>query len=184
MISFATCEDFLAAYHLGQGALLLIDGYLPGMSGLSLLQRLHEEDGQLPAIMITGNSDVHLAVAAMKAGASDFNEKPIGAAELIASVKRVLEQSTDSNKRLAWKEDAAAHFKTLTLQQRRVTELVLAGSSNKNIAADLGINRRIVEKHRAQIMKRTGAKSLPALARLAMAAANGKVTEQIKTPGL
>jgi len=111
----------------------------------------------------------------MKAGASDFIEKPIGAAELIASVERALEQSKDSQKRLAWHDDAAAHFKRLTAQQRRVLKFVLAGHPSKNIAADLGISQRTVENHRAQIMRRTGAKSLPALARLAMAAGESEI---------
>jgi two-component system CheB/CheR fusion protein len=130
--------------------------------------------------MITGNSDVHMAVEAMKAGASDFIEKPIGAAELIGSVKRALEQSEDSHKRLAWREDAAGHLKHLTPQQRRIMELILAGHPNKIIAEDLNISQRTVESHRAQIMKRTGAKSLPALARLAMAA--GETEMQTPSP--
>jgi len=179
VLTFATCEEFLESYHNGQGALLLIDGYLPGMSGLALLQRLHTEGGQLPAIMITGNSDVHMAVEAMKAGASDFIEKPVAAADLIASVKRALEQSKDSQKRAAWRKDAAAHLTGLTPQQRRVMELVLAGHPSKNIAADLGISQRTVENHRAHIMKRTGMKSLPALARLAMAAEEKAIVDPI-----
>ncbi len=50
-------------------------------------------------------------------------------------------------------------------------ELVLAGHPSKNIAADLSISQRTVENHRASIMKKTGSASLPALARLALAAA-------------
>jgi two-component system CheB/CheR fusion protein len=50
-------------------------------------------------------------------------------------------------------------------------EMVLAGHPSKNIAADLGISQRTVENHRAQIMRKTSVKSLPALARLALAAA-------------
>jgi DNA-binding CsgD family transcriptional regulator len=56
----------------------------------------------------------------------------------------------------------------LTLRQQQVMELVLSGSPNKNVAADLGISQRTVENHRAAIMRRIGAKSLPALARIAM----------------
>ncbi len=120
--------------------------------------------------MITGNSDVAMAVQAMKAGAADFIEKPIGAAELLASIDRALELSRDSRKIVAWQADAAAHLATLTPRQRQIMELVLAGHPSKNIAADLGISQRTVENHRASIMKKTGSISLPALARLALAA--------------
>jgi two-component system CheB/CheR fusion protein len=58
-----------------------------------------------------------------------------------------------------------------TRRQHQITDMVLAGHPNKNIAADLGISQRTVENHRASIMKKTGSRSLPALARLALAAA-------------
>ena len=90
---YPTCEAFLEAYRPGRGACLLIDAYLPGMTGLQLLQRFHDAGHRLPAIMITGNADVSMAVEAMKAGASDFIEKPIGPTELVASVERALEQA-------------------------------------------------------------------------------------------
>ena len=141
------------------------------MKGLELLQRLSDDGHRLPAIMITGNSDVPMAVQAMKAGAVDFIEKPIGRADLLASVDRALEQSRDSSKLTAWRENAASHVAGLTARQRQIMDLVLAGHPSKNIAADLGISQRTVENHRASIMKKTGAKSFPALARLALAAA-------------
>ena len=134
---YATCEAFLEAYRPGREACLLIDAYLPGMSGLELLQRLRDAGHRLPAIMITGNSDVPMAVQAMKAGASDFIEKPIGRGELLASVERALEQSRDSSKLSAWREAAAKHVAGLTPRQRQIMELVLAGHPSKNIAADL-----------------------------------------------
>jgi two-component system CheB/CheR fusion protein len=167
---FADCESFLAAYRPGREACLLIDAYLPGMSGLELLQRLSNEGHRMPAVMITGNADVTMAVEAMKAGASDFIEKPIGREELLASVERALEHSQDASKRIAWRDAAASHLVGLTQRQKEIMELVLAGHPSKNIAADLGISQRTVENHRAAIMKRTGVKSLPALARLAVAA--------------
>jgi FixJ family two-component response regulator len=66
---------------------------------------------------------------------------------------------------------AANYVARLTRRQRQIMELVLAGYHSKNIAADLGISQRTVENHRAAIMTKTGAKSLPALTRLALAAA-------------
>ncbi|CCB66516.1 chemotaxis protein CheB [Hyphomicrobium sp. MC1] len=168
---FACCEAFLEAYHAGGEACLLVDAYLPGMSGLELLSRLHQAAHRLPAIMMTGNSDVQIAVQAMKAGASDFVEKPIGRHALLDSIQRAFEQSRDANKLVAWQKSAASQIAELTPRQRQIMDLVLAGHPSKNIAADLGISQRTVENHRAEIMTRTGAKSLPALARLALAAA-------------
>jgi two-component system CheB/CheR fusion protein len=168
---FATCEEFLAVYRPGRDACLVIDAYLPGMNGLALLARLHDAGHRLPAIMITGSSDVAIAVQAMKAGASDFIEKPISRGELLGSVDRALEQSRDSSKLSAWREQAATHVAALTARQRQVMDMVLAGHPSKNIAADLGISQRTVENHRASIMTKMGTRSLPALARLALAAA-------------
>ncbi len=71
----------------------------------------------------------------------------------------------------AWRETAASRLSGLTPRQRQIMDLVLDGHPSKNIAADLGISQRTVENHRAEIMRKTGAKSLPALARLALAAA-------------
>jgi len=174
---FADGEAFLAAYRPERQACLLIDAYLPGMSGLDLLRSLRGAGRALPAIMITGNSDVAIAVEAMKAGASDFIEKPISRGELLAGVRRALEQARDSSKLTAWRQDAADHVATLTPRQREIMDLVLAGHPSKNIAADLGVSQRTVENHRAAIMTRTGAKSLPALARLALAAASDDAHE-------
>lgn len=168
---FATCEGFLEVYSPGREACLIIDAYLPGMNGLALLANLHDAGHRLPAIMITGSSDVPMAVRAMKAGASDFIEKPIGRSELLACVDRALDLARDSSKLSAWREDAATHVAGLTARQRQVMDMVLAGHPSKNIAADLGISQRTVENHRASIMIKTGTKSLPALARLALAAA-------------
>jgi two-component system CheB/CheR fusion protein len=98
-VGFATGEAFLEAYRPGRGGdCLLIDAYLPGINGMDLLRRLQDDGHLLPAIMITGNSDVTMAVEAMKAGAADFIEKPVSAGELLASIKRALEQSHDSDK--------------------------------------------------------------------------------------
>jgi len=172
---YASCEAFLDAYRPGREACLLVDANFQGMSGLELLQRLQEKGQLLPSIMITGHSDVAMAVQAMKAGASDFIEKPLQIGELLAGVERALSQARDANKQLIWHETAASHIAALSEREREVLDLVLSGHPSKNIAADLGISQRTVENHRAAIMKKTGTKSLPALARLALAARGNEV---------
>jgi len=166
---FASCEAFLEVFKPGLDACLLIDAYLPGMNGLDLLRLLQERGDHLPSIMITGRADVVTAVEAMKCGATDFLEKPFNQSELLTSIQRALEQSRDANKRTSWRATAAEHLRGLTARQHEIMKMVLAGHPSKNIAADLGISQRTVENHRASIMKRTGTKSLPALARLVLA---------------
>ena len=168
--AYATCEAFLNDFKPGSGACLLVDAYLPGMQGIELLQRLSESGEMMPSIMITGSSDVPMAVQAMKVGATDFIEKPIGNADLLASVARAVEHSRDAGKLRGWRRDAATLLATLTRREREVMDLVLAGEPSKNIAADLRISQRTVENHRASIMKKTSSKSLPGLARLALTA--------------
>src|SRR5271168_3262156 len=170
---YASSEAFLAAYRPGREGCLLVDAQMPGMGGLALLQRLHSEGTRLPAIMITGQGDVPMAVEAMKAGAADFIEKPIGRDELFASIERALEHTRDSAKSAVRQAAAATRFAGLTRRQREIMELVLAGHPNKNIAADLGISQRTVENHRAAVMKKTGSHTLSALIRLALAANSG-----------
>ena len=140
------------------------------MDGVGLLKHLRASGYKLPAIMITGQSDVQTAVSAMKAGALDFIEKPVSRSDLLASIGRALEQSSDSTKRTAWRADAVAQLADLTARQRQIMMLVLAGHPSKNIAADLGISQRTVENHRAAIMHKTSSASVAALARLALAA--------------
>ena len=146
---------------------------LPEMNGLELLRWLSHSGHRLPAIMITGNSDVPMAVQAMKAGAWDFIEKPIGHRELLISVENALGQSRNSSDLLATQESAAR----LSRAHSATTSDHGTGSGrtpSKNISADLGISQRTVENHRASIMEKTGSKSLPALARLAFAAAGNE----------
>jgi two-component system CheB/CheR fusion protein len=168
--TFLSCEAFLKAYHSGRNGCLLIDAYLPGMNGLDLLQRLKDLGERLPAIMITGNSDVAVAIQAMKAGALDFIEKPFSRKVLLSRINMVLDHGKNASKHSAWREDAKARLGSLTRRQREIMDRILTGHPNKNIAMDLGISQRTVENHRASIMQKTGSKSLPALARLAFAA--------------
>jgi two-component system CheB/CheR fusion protein len=117
-----------------------------------------------------------MATQAMKAGASDFLVKPVGRSELLASIETALSEARDNGILFARREAAAGQVSGLTVRQRQVMDLVLAGHPSKNIAADLGLSQRTVENHRASVMRKTGTKSLPALARLVVAATSDSAT--------
>lgn len=168
--TFADSEAFLEAFPPDADACLVVDAYLPGMPGIELLERLRDEGRSVPAIVITGSGDVPIAVKAMKAGAVDFLEKPIGSRELLASIDFAIQQSRDAEFSAAWRRSAAERLSRLSERQHEILHMVLAGQSSKAIAAALNLSQRTVENHRAVIFKRTGTKSLPALARLALSA--------------
>jgi len=168
--TYSSCEAFLRADHAGRSGCVVVDAIMPGMSGLELLGQLKQSSHRLPAIMVTGNGDIHMAVAAMTAGALNFIEKPVGRRELLSSIEGAFELMKDSSTLVSSREAAMARAATLTSRQRQIMDLVLAGHPSKNIAADLKISRRTVENHRAAIMKKMGAASLPALIRVGIAA--------------
>jgi len=165
---FSTCEAFLAAIEPDAEACLVVDVHFPGMGGLQLLQRLKGLPWQIPVVVISGSSGVSEAVQSMRTGACDFLEKPVASDRLLASLAEAFRQSRDAKAVATMHQAALDHIADLTPRQREIMRLVLAGHPSKNIAADLGISRRTVENHRASIMHKTGARSLPALAKLAL----------------
>ena len=165
--TYASSEAFLATGQRDCAGCLVVDARLPGIDGLALIVRLKEAGMHLPAIMLTGHGDIPMAVAAMKAGAADFLEKPVRPADLLASIDRALARESSPN-RSPSAQAAAERLAGLTVRQQQVMDQVIAGHANKEIAARLGISQRTVENHRAAVMTRTKASSLPDLIRLVM----------------
>ncbi|PZX45915.1 two-component system CheB/CheR fusion protein [Roseinatronobacter thiooxidans] len=170
VVTYASAEDFLETPQPEKAACLLVDNHLPGMDGITLIEQLRARNSYLPMVMMTGHGDAALAVAALKAGASDLIEKPASAAELLGSVRQAMVTAKGGRALAGAREVAQQRFAELTTRERDVLARVLEGAPNKIIAADLGINQRTVENHRASVMRKTGATSLPDLVRLALAA--------------
>jgi two-component system, chemotaxis family, CheB/CheR fusion protein len=110
-----------------------------------------------------------MAVQAMKAGAMDFIEKPVGHEGLLASVRPAVDQMRDSAKLSTWPETAAKRVASLTARQRQILDLVLAGHPSKN-SPRTWASASARSTTTAAIMKKTSSKSLPALTRTALAA--------------
>ncbi|RFZ86982.1 response regulator [Shinella sp. WSJ-2] len=168
--AFSDGETFLAAFDDASVGCLVMDVKLPGISGLDVLLTLRRRGVRLPIVMITGAGDVATAVLAMKAGASDFIEKPIGPSDLLACVSKALANSRNTGLQDIRQRHAKARLARLTGRQREILDRVLAGQPSKVIAQDFDISQRTVEAHRAAIMRRMQVGSLPALARLVVLA--------------
>ncbi|TNM63605.1 CheR family methyltransferase [Aliirhizobium smilacinae] len=170
VIAYISAEEYLAGYDPDRASCLLIDAHLPGMSGLELLSTLREKHHRFPMIIVTGHSDVHMAVEAMKRGAVDFVEKPFSSQEIQLSVRKALLSSRSINERSERRDAARKTLSVLTTRQRQILDRILRGQPNKIIAAEMKISQRTVENHRASIMRRTGSTSLPVLLRIVVAA--------------
>lgn len=146
-------------------ACVITDIRMPEMDGLEFQQKLTDARIEVPVIVITGHADVPLAVRAMKAGAVDFIEKPFPDDAILASIESAVKQ-----RRRAADPDLLDRLQSLTPREREVLDLLVVGHPNKVIAYRLDISPRTVEIHRAHVMEKMKAKSLPELVRTSMQA--------------
>jgi two-component system response regulator FixJ len=166
---FNAAEEFLAAVdRSAQFDCVVSDVRMPGMSGLELVGHLNARGFARAIILITGHGDVDMAVAAIKIGAFDFIEKPFDENRLLASIRNALEQGREQRSNAAELEQLQSKFNSLSLRQRQVMELAVAGLSSKEIGMRLKISSKTVENHRAWVMERIGARNLAELVRMAM----------------
>lgn len=161
-------KSFLALTPTNGRVCLVTDLRMPDMNGVELLERLREKGAMVPSIVISGHGDVPMAVAAMKAGAVDFIEKPFEDDVLVEAIRRAAARLDEMD--LA--DDVAelgSRLAQLSDRERQVLSAVVAGLPNKTIGYDLDISPRTVEVHRANIMTKMRAGSLPELVRMTIA---------------
>ncbi|ATD63043.1 MULTISPECIES: response regulator transcription factor [Janthinobacterium] len=146
------------------GDCVLLDVRMPDMNGIALFDQLVKRDltARLPVIFLTGHGDVPMAVDSLKRGAFDFFEKPFNDNDLMDRVQQGLANSRQAG------ELAAVHARlaTLSMREREVLDLILAGKMNKVVADKLGISMRTVEVHRAHIFDKMQVKTAVELAGL------------------
>jgi two-component system response regulator FixJ len=154
----------------GAAGCVLTDVRMPEIDGLELQRRLTERGVRLPVIVMTGKGDIPIAVRAMKAGAVDFLEKPFQDEQLLGAVRRALDEGKQLREADSTSAEAAARLAALTPREREVLDLLVTGLSNKAIANELGASPRTIEVHRARVLEKLQAHSLPELVRLVLAA--------------
>jgi two-component system, LuxR family, response regulator DctR len=164
--TYASGEEFLAAWSPALTGCLLLDIRMHGMSGLELFDRLHEHGNRQPVIFLTGHGDVPMAVSALKKGAFDFVEKPFDDNELVNRVIEALQLDARQRASAADSDSLNHRLEKLTSRERQVMELILAGKFNKVIADELQISMRTVEVHRANLFDKMGVRTAVELSQL------------------
>lgn len=160
--SFNSARAFLDGYDGSPGCMLL-DVRMPDISGLALQQLLLEKGIELPIIVLSGHGDIPMAVTAIKNGAMDFLEKPFDDALLLHRVGLGLRQACELQQQKDQQAHTRGRYDSLSRREKEVMALVVAGRANREIAEDLGISPKTVEVHRARVMNKMEASSLPVL---------------------
>jgi two-component system, LuxR family, response regulator FixJ len=168
--TYASALDFLAAIKSDEKGCVVTDLGMPDMSGLALLTQIERRCLPLSVVVITGHADVSLAVQAMKKGAVDFIEKPFRSEILIASVRTALARQSGHQDSSPQSREILTRFATLTAREHEVLARIMLGQSNKIMAQDLAISPRTVETHRANLMQKMQARSVPQLVSIVMIA--------------
>jgi len=169
--TFDTAQSFLEVASVLVPGCVVIDIRSPAVGDLTIPKELKARRSGLPVIVIgeTGGN-VALAIRAMKAGAVDFLDVPYHPKQLLeglAAAQTAIQERAEQH-------EATERMKTLVAalptREREVLDGLLAGGTNKTIARNLGLSPRTVEAHRARIMERLGAQSLPELVQIAVMA--------------
>ncbi len=177
---FASAHELIEAALPSGPCCLVVDVLLPKLSGLELPERLAERGIRIPFVFITGFGDVPMTVRAMKAGAVDVLTKPVREQELLDAVAGGLEQ----HRRQLGEADelAALHaaYASLTVREREVMALVVAGLMNKQIAGRLDLSEVTVKLHRATMLKKMGTRTVADLVRMSEALARAAAADHTK----
>src|SRR5437762_4954563 len=173
VICFADGAALLAVARTRCPSCILLDVNIPGRSGLDILKELHGEDYPAPIFMMSGQGDIAMAVNAIKNGALDFIEKPFGGKEIITRVEEAIGAFARRKPADHVSKISTLHFpgrEPLTRREREVLEQFSSGASNKDAGRHLGISPRTIEDHRANIMKKLGARNAADLIRIVLTA--------------
>lgn len=162
----ASAREFLAYPRLLCPSCLVVDVELPDLDGLELQRRVADR-AEMPIIFMTRQLDVPTMVRAMKAGAFEFMTKPFREDAMLGAIGSGIEHSCAALQRAAELQSLLERYYSLSCREREVMALVVQGTMNKVIAAQLGIAEVTVKAHRGKVMLKMRAGSLAALVTLA-----------------
>jgi FixJ family two-component response regulator len=170
VICFADGAALLAVARARSPVCMLLDVHIPGQSGIDILKELRAQDYPAPIFIISGAGDISMAVDAIKSGALDFIEKPFRGTEIVERIEGAIRAFSRRREKPPCTSQSL-HFpgrEPLTRREREVLELISAGFSNKEAGRELGISPRTIEDHRANIMKKLGARNATELLRIVL----------------
>ena len=158
-------QVFLTEFDRQSIGVIVLDVRMPGISGLSLLDRLKVQGVDQPVVMLTGHGNVDLCRRAFKSGAAEFLEKPVNDELLLETLQSGVRQHVQSRQRFQVDRQTRTRYAQLSEREREVLGLIVAGLTNKEMGRVLSVSPRTVESHRANLFAKLEAESLAQLIR-------------------
>ena len=156
----------------------VVDISMPNASGFEVTARLQAEVTSTRVLILSMHDDVEYVMRAVRAGARGYLLKDeAGPSQLREAVRAVHSGSSFFTSEVAARlaaglrgdgEQQGPGVDVLTARELDVLKGIAAGSSNKQIAADLGISRRTVESHRESLMRKLDIRTVAGLTRFAL----------------
>lgn len=149
------------------GPVCVVAGITPhDRGGAQKVERLRWAGVGAPIIIVAERADVGAAVAAMKAGAFDVLVEPVNPDAFVTATARAVDSDAAAESREQLLGNIRRNYARLTARERDVLYAVTDGMLNKQAADRLGITEKTIKVHRASVMKKMGADSLPDLVRM------------------
>jgi DNA-binding NarL/FixJ family response regulator len=160
-----------------QPDVLILDLMMPGMGGFDVARELRARAPATRIVFLSMHSAEAYVAQALERGATAYVLKSAPSRELVEAIHAAFRGrsflSSGIDKQLVGRLRAAGTTDAadgLTLRERHVLKLIAEGQTNQEIASALGIGRRTVEFHRANLMQKLGAQSQAELVRYAVRA--------------
>jgi FixJ family two-component response regulator len=166
VMTFSSAGEFLFSLETSQPEMLLVDLRMPEIDGLALQSAMVERGIRIPTVFLSGHGDVATSVRAIRGGAIDFLEKPCDEPTLIAALERAADLARKDRAHRTALHELRVRSATLTRRESEVFRLVVTGRLNKQIAATLGTTEKTIKVHRARVMAKMHAESIPDLVRM------------------
>lgn len=145
---------------------VLMDIRLPGTSGIEACEEITKNYPNTKVVMLTSYAEDEMLFSAIRAGASGYVLKQIGAEDLVRAIESVgrgeatldpaVTQRVFHEVRRAVKEEEAAAFSNLSQQERHVLLLVSEGKTNREIAKTLFLGEGTVRNYVSSILSKLG----------------------------
>ena len=155
-----TVSETLACLDQAPWNLLLLDIFMPGGGGLEVLRQAVSNHPQLAVLVLSSAPEEQMASRALRAGAAGYLAKHAAAEELVVAARKVLTGGKYISQRFA--EHLAAGFahpskpphEGLSDREFQVLQLLIAGQSLKQIAAELSLSPKTVSTFHSRILNK------------------------------